>query len=245
MSLIAWLRTAAFNLVFYGLSIPIVLAAPVTAFLFGRRALRKHARAWVIFHRWAARWTVGVRVRIEGQVPSGQHLFVSKHQALFETFELMDMLDEPAIVLKRELAEIPVWGWVAKQYGAIVVDREANAQALRSMIREAKAALAEGRSVLIFAEGTRVQPGETPPLRAGFAGLYRALALPTAPIAMNSGAVWPKKGVKRAGTITFRFAEPIAPGGDRAAVEAQVHAAINALEAAPDACVATGPAAPG
>lgn len=245
MKLIAWLRTAAFNLIFFGGSVPIVLLAPVTAWLFGRRALRKHARGWVIFHRWVARWTVGIRVRTEGTIPPGQMLFVCKHQALFETFELMDLLDEPAIVLKRELSEIPVWGWVARQYGAIVVDREANAQALRSMIREAKAALADGRSVLIFAEGTRVRPGETPPLRAGFAGLYRALGLPTVPIAMNSGELWPRRGTKRAGVLIFRFAEPIAPGGDRVAVEAQVHRAINALEEKYRGAISTESAGPG
>nr|WP_140231159.1 lysophospholipid acyltransferase family protein [Sphingomonas japonica] len=241
----AWLRTALFNLIFYGASVPIVLAAPVTARLFGKAALRKHARLWVRFHRFVARWTIGIRIAIEGEVPTGQVLYVCKHQSLFETFELLDRLDEPAIVLKRELADIPAWGWVAREYGVIVVDREANAAAMRSMIRDARAALAAGRSVLIFAEGTRVRPGETPPLRAGFAGLYRALGLPTVPIAMNSGEFWPKKGTKRAGTIIFRFAPPIAPGGDRVAVEREVHAAINALEGAYRGAIATESAAPG
>ena len=140
------------------------------------------------------------------------------------------MLGAPAIVMKRELAQIPVWGWAARRYGVIVVDRAANAKALRQMMREAKAALGEGRSVLIFPEGTRVAPGEQPPIRSGFAGLYRALGLPVVPVALDSGRLWPRRGPKRPGTVTFRFGARIAPGLDRADVEVQVHRGINALE---------------
>ena len=112
----------------------------------------------------------------------------------------------------------------------IVVDRSANAKALRQMMREAKIALSEGRSVLIFPEGTRVAPGEAPPLRSGFAGLYRALGLPVVPVALDSGRFWPRRGPKRPGIATFRFGAPIAPGLERTEVEAQVHRGINALE---------------
>ena len=149
---------------------------------------------------------------------------------MYETLELGRMLCNPAIVMKQELASIPVWGWAARRYGVIVVDREASAGALRRMLREAKVTLAAGRSVLIFPEGTRVAPGEQPPLRAGFAGLYRGLGLPVVPVAIDSGMVWLKHGPKRPGTVTFRFGEPIPPGLPRAEIEARVHAAINALD---------------
>jgi 1-acyl-sn-glycerol-3-phosphate acyltransferase len=98
------------------------------------------------------------------------------------------------------------------------------------MMRDAKTALGEGRSVLIFPEGTRVLPGEMPPLKAGFAGLYRMLGLPVVPIALDTGKVWPRKGPKRPGVVTLRFGEPIPPGLPRAEIEARVHAAINVLE---------------
>jgi len=154
----------------------------------------------------------------------------AKHQAMFETMALAAMLDAPAVVMKRELAQIPLWGWAARRYGVIVVDRAANAKALRQMMREAKAAMAEGRSVLIFPEGTRVAPGETPPVLSGFAGLYRALGLPVVPVALDSGRLWPRRGLKRPGIVTFRFGAPIAPGLERTEAEAQVHRGINALE---------------
>lgn len=222
------LRTILFSLFFYGLTGPIVLGAPLAA-LVGRRQLRAYANGWVALMRWSARAILGIETRIEGAIPPGPVLFAAKHESIYEALELTRMLGAPASVMKRELVSIPVWGWCARRYGVIVVDRTANAAALRSMMRDADAALAEGRSVMIFPEGTRVAPGEAPPLRAGFAGLYRMLKLPVVPIAVRSGHVWPRKGPKHPGTITFHFGEPIPPGLPRAEVEARVHAAINAL----------------
>ena len=196
--MIAWIRTILFRIIFYGGSVPIVGTVPISA-LFGQRAIVAHAFVWTRFHRWATRWLLGIRIRVEGDRPTGPAFYVCKHQAMFETIELQLMLDGPAIVLKRELTKVPLWGWAAMRYGAIVADRDANAAALRSMMREAVAARQTGRSVLIFPEGTRVPPGEHPPLKAGFAGLYRMLAMPTVPIACDSGGVWPRRGAKRAG----------------------------------------------
>jgi 1-acyl-sn-glycerol-3-phosphate acyltransferase len=105
---------------------------------------------------------------------------------------------------------------------------------MRQMMREARAALDGGRAIVIFPEGTRVRPGEQPPLRAGFAGLYRALGVPVVPVALDSGRVWPRKGPKRAGIVTFRFGASAPPGLPRAEAEARVHAEINALERGAD-----------
>ena len=223
------LRSIAFAIFFYGLSVPIVLATPVVA-LFGTRRLRPYCMGWARLGVWSARHILGIRIAVEGQRAAGPALYPAKHQAMFETMAIAAMLDAPAIVMKRELARIPFWGWAAQRYGVIVVDRAANAKALRQMMREAKTALGEGRSVLIFPEGTRVAPGETPPIRSGFAGLYRALGLPVVPVALDSGRFWPRHGPKRPGTVTVRFGAPIAPGLEREEVEAQVHRGINALE---------------
>lgn len=229
--MIAWLRTALYSLVFFGGSVPFVLLTPVPALL-GQAALIRYVKGWVRFQRWAAARLLGIHWRAEGEPPPGAVLYVAKHQSMFDAIQVPVLCDAPVIVLKRELARIPVWGWAVQRYGAIVVDRDASAQALRQIVREGQAARAAGRSVLIFPEGTRVKPGEQPPLRSGFAGLYRALGLPAVPIANDSGRLWPKRGAKHPGLVTFRFGEPIAPGLPRRDIEAAAHRAINVLDTA-------------
>ena len=223
-----WLRTIVFRTLFYLLSVPIVLTTPI-AVLFGQRALIAHADRWSRLHRVLMRGILGIVPRVEGEVPAGQFLYVAKHEAMYETLELQLILGSPAMVLKRELMRIPLWGWAAVRYGALVVDREASSRALRALMREGAAVRATGRSVIVYAEGTRVRPGERPALRSGFAGLYKALDLPVVPIALNSGSLLPRRGAKRPGVVTFRIGAPIPPGLPRREIEARVHAAINAL----------------
>ena len=223
-------RTWLFRIVFYGLSVPIVLCAPVAA-LFGRPMVIGYAVGWARFHRWAARHILRMSSRIEGERVRPA-LYAAKHQSMYETLELALMLGGPAIVMKQELARIPIWGWVARRYGVIVIDRAGSASALRQIMREGRAAASEGRSVLIFPEGTRVAPGQQPPLLSGFAGLYRALALPVVPVALDSGRLWPRHGAKRPGIVTFRFGTALPPGTPRAEIEAIVHRAINELDEA-------------
>jgi 1-acyl-sn-glycerol-3-phosphate acyltransferase len=101
---------------------------------------------------------------------------------------------------------------------------------MRTLLEEGKKAAAAGRPVMIFPEGTRVRPGETPPLRPGFAGLYRALGLPVVPVAVDSGRLWGRGLIHRSGIVTFKVSETIPPGLKREEIETRVHAAINALE---------------
>ncbi|HWK36122.1 lysophospholipid acyltransferase family protein [Sphingomonas sp.] len=225
----ARLRTIAFVVAFYGGSVFYVLATPTVA-LFGEAAMRYWVLAWVRFHAGCAKYLLGVASSVTGAPPAGQALIAAKHQSFFETFELIRILGGPAVVMRREFGRIPLWGWAARRYGVIMIDRAGSAAALRGMMRAAAAAKAQGRSVVIFPEGTRVKPGEAPPLRPGFAGLYRALALQVVPVAIDSGRLWPKSGAKRAGIVTFAFGDPIPPGLPRAEVEARAHEAINALE---------------
>jgi 1-acyl-sn-glycerol-3-phosphate acyltransferase len=224
--------SALYAFVFYGWTVfAVLLSFPIS--LFGTRAIRGWAHGWVRFHRVCAAVFLGIRGRIEGTPPRGTVLVACKHQSMFETFEIMLMLDEPAVVLKRELADLPLWGWVVRRYGVIPVDRAGGAAALRRMMRAAEAAIAEGRPIVIFPEGTRVAPGARPPLQPGFAGLYRALGLPVVPVAIDSGRLWPRhRFVKRPGAVTFRFGESLPPGLPRREIEAEVHRAINALEPA-------------
>jgi 1-acyl-sn-glycerol-3-phosphate acyltransferase len=222
--------SALYALVFYAWTvIAVLLSFPIS--LLGTRAVRVWAHGWLRVHRLCASVFLGIRTRIEGTPPTGAVLVACKHQSMLETFEIMLMLNQPAVVLKRELAVVPFWGWVVQRYGAIPINRAGGASALRSMMRAAEVAIAEDRPIVIFPEGTRVAPGEQPPLQSGFAGLYRMLKLPVVPVAVDSGRLWPRhRFVKRPGIVTFRFGEPIPPGLPRGEIEAAVHKAINALE---------------
>lgn len=226
----ALIRNLAFTLIFYpGTVVAVLLGFP--AALFGTRALTAVVIGWAQWHRWCARWLLGIRSRIEGEVPSGPVLVAAKHQSNFETVEMLLYVREPAVVLKRELADIPGWGWVAKRYGVIPVDRDGGAGALRRMLKAGQEAVSAGRPLAIFPEGTRIPSGQHPPLQAGFAGLYRAFGIPVVPIALDSGRLWPRGSIiKKAGIVTVRFGAPIPPGLPRKEIEARVHAAINALD---------------
>jgi 1-acyl-sn-glycerol-3-phosphate acyltransferase len=224
------LRSLLFLLVFYGGTI-LFVAAALLGLPLGRRGLRNIANRWARFHSLCARTILGIQARVEGRLPEGGVLIAAKHEAMFETMEMPVLFSNPAVVMKRELARIPIWGWLARRYGMIPIDREGGAAALRRMLKEAGEASAEGRAIVIFPEGTRVPHGEAPPLQPGFAGLYRALNLPIVPLAVDSGRFWGRGLLgKRAGTVTFRFGDPIPPGLPRREAEARVHTAINALQ---------------
>jgi 1-acyl-sn-glycerol-3-phosphate acyltransferase len=226
----AFLRSLLFAVIFYAGTIVMVLFAAVLI-PFGPRHMAGQGRRWAVFHRWCARTILGITTRVEGTVPAGQYLFAVKHQSMYETIDLVVVANSPIAVLKRELDTIPIFGGVSRRYGTIPVDRTGSAKALRQMVKDAAAARATGRSVMIFPEGTRVAPGEQPPLRAGFAGLYKALGLPVIPVALDSGLVSPRRSfIKRPGVVTMRFGEVLPPGLPRAEVEARVHAGMNALE---------------
>jgi 1-acyl-sn-glycerol-3-phosphate acyltransferase len=226
-------RSILFALVFYTVTL-LSVGIALLSMLWGPRGVRRIARWWANWHRWCAATFLGIRTRIEGTLPSGPVLIVAKHQSMFETMEMVRLFDAPGIIMKQELSKIPVWGRLAAIYGLIAIDRAGGAIALRNMVRDARTTIADGRPVIIFPEGTRVAPGDQPPLQPGFAGLYRALNLDVVPLALDSGKVWPRSGlVKRPGLVTFRFGETIPAGLPRREAEARVHAAINALETDP------------
>jgi 1-acyl-sn-glycerol-3-phosphate acyltransferase len=225
----AALRSLLFNLLFYPATLLWVLAS-IAASVFGERPTHAVVVSWARMHYFLARHVLGIRSRVEGTIPPGPYLFAVKHQSMFETIEMVRLGHLPVVVMKRELMDIPLFGFVTRCYGAIPVERSAGAKALRALVAQGHAAVARGRPVVIFPEGTRVPAGETPPLQSGFAGLYRALGLPVVPIAVDSGQLWGRGLVKRSGIVTFKIGETIPPGLKRDHIEQRVHRAINAFE---------------
>lgn len=206
-------------------SIGAVVSLPVS-----HHATRWFVRKWAQFHRVICRFVLGQRIVVEGDMPDIPVLYVFKHESAFETIEQPMLFKWPAVFAKEELFSIPVWGQAARFYGLIPVDRDGGGKAMRAMLGAAKAALANDRPLVLFAEGTRVPHGQAPQLRSGFAGVYRLLGVPVIPVAVNSGIAYPPhRWVKWSDTITYRIGETIPAGLPRDEAEARVRAAINAL----------------
>lgn len=182
----------------------------------------------------------GTKLEVRGRenIPAGACLVVAKHQSAWDTFALIPLFGDPAIVLKDELKWIPVYGWFCMKFEHILVKREKASVALKALIRDAKDRVAEQRQILIFPEGTRTAPGAPPDYKPGYVALYEALGVPTVPLALNSGVYWPRRSLWRyPGTIIVEFLQPLPPGLPRAEFRRQLE---STLEAASQSLAAEG-----
>lgn len=222
------LRSALFNLcyfvwtaVMHVASLPLLLAPAPWVWRAGQ--------VWVGGTLWLLRVLCGLGYRELGleHLPKGPAIIAPKHQSAWETLFLTWRLRNPAFVLKRELLSLPLFGWFMRKTRMIAVDRAGKAAALKQMVRDANAAFAEGRHIIIFPEGTRVAPGTHKPYQPGIAALYGQLNVPVVPVALNSGLYWGRKAwAKKPGTILIEYLPPIPPGLDRKAFMAELEARL-------------------
>jgi 1-acyl-sn-glycerol-3-phosphate acyltransferase len=206
-----------FNFFFYSANL-IMSSTLMGSLLFPRRVIVKAVMIWLGTVAWVEKNICGINYRVIGRehIPQGACLVASKHQSEWETFKLHLILNDPAIVLKRELLNIPLIGWYMSRSGSIPIDRSGRTKALSDMIKAAQNAVKEGRPIVIFPEGTRTAIGETRPYKSGVAALYQELNVPLLPMALNSGLLWPKNSLfKKSGTITVEFLPTILPGLSR------------------------------
>jgi 1-acyl-sn-glycerol-3-phosphate acyltransferase len=138
---------------------------------------------------------------------------------MFDAFAPLSHLPRPTLVGKQELARIPLFGrYAVCGRLMLALDRQGGAGALRRLMAAAQEAMAKGRQLLIFPEGTRTAPGDPPRYKTGVAGLYAQLGVPCVPLATNAGAHWPPHGlIRRPGVIVFEYLPPISPGLEREA----------------------------
>ena len=202
--------------------------------LFDRKGAAAAAHLWAHLALCGVRLICGTSYEIRGRenLPKSGALIASKHQAMWETLFFMDLFPDPAIVLKKELLALPVYGWYARKLEMISVDREQGASAIRELGRQGSKALSEGRTLVIFPEGTRQEPGAPPDYKPGIALLYRQLGLPCVPTALNSGLFWAGHGIlRRPGKIIIEFLPVIPPGLDRNAFMRELETRIETASA--------------
>jgi 1-acyl-sn-glycerol-3-phosphate acyltransferase len=168
---------------------------------------------------WLLRRVVGLTHEFRGNPPApGERVVLAvKHQSAFDTMAFNLAIARPVFVLKRELFFVPLFGWYLWRVGMIAIDRKSGARAIKSMLRQSRAAIERGQTLLIFPEGTRTQPGAAPRYQPGVAALYSQLGLPVIPVALNTGVYWGRRSfLKRPGRMAIEFLEPIPPGLARA-----------------------------
>lgn len=222
------LRSACFNLAFYLVTALMMLVG--IWLLVGPRSwamqgLKLHGQVCI----WLLKVICGTRIEVRGRehIPDGACLVVAKHQSAWDTFALIPLFRDPAIILKAELARIPLYGWFCVKFEHILVRRDRAAAALKAMVAEAKAKADARREIVIFAEGTRREPGAEPDYKPGYVALYESLGVPTVPLALNSGLFWPRNSFTRyPGTIVVEVLEPVPPGMARAEARKAIEAAI-------------------
>ncbi|WP_428376173.1 lysophospholipid acyltransferase family protein [Lichenicoccus sp.] len=213
-------RAALFNLYFVLLTLGMGLLA-FWVRLFGPRHALRYATLWCRLSVAGLQRICGIRIALTGRehLPSGPVLIASQHQSAFDTLVWLTLLPRPAYVMKRELTRLPLVGPMLLLAGMIPVDREAGATALRNLLRETGRAVADGRQIVIFPEGTRVAAGGTVALQPGIAALAAHTGLPVVPVATDSGRCWSRQAfIKRPGTIRIAIAPPLPAGLRRQAL---------------------------
>jgi len=163
---------------------------------------------------WWMRIICGTRMQVRGieNLPDRPFLIASKHQSAWDTFALIPIFEDPALVMKAELMKIPLYGWFASKFGMIPIRRETGPAALRSMLNEARDRLQNRREILVFPEGTRTIPNAPPDYKPGVLMMYDKLQVPCVPIALNSGLFWPRNSlIRHPGTIVVEILPAIPP----------------------------------
>ena len=213
-----FIRSLIFNIfLYFGL---------VTIFIFAIPTLILPSKYTIFFGRLSARYIVVIlrlilntKVIFHGveNLKKEENFFVaSAHQSMFETFALQIPLDGPIFILKKELLNIPLFGWYLRKIGAIAIVRETTTKENLNFFDKVKERIEKSkRPLLIFPQGTRVKLDEQPPFKKGVGRIYNALNLPCIPVALNTGKVWPKNSfMKFSGDIHISFLDPIMPGKD-------------------------------
>ncbi len=199
-------RSLLFHVWFLIVSVVMFLGA-IPLFLGPRIAVIRAAQIWAHLQLWGLRVFCGQTYEVRGRehIPNGAALVASKHYSMWETIAFMVLVDDPAIVLKRELLNVPFYGWYGRKMGMIPIDRSGKASALRALKHASDQAVADRRQIVIFPEGTRRKVGAAPDYKPGVAGLYSGLNVPCVPVAHTSGLFWQGGWKRHPGTILIEF----------------------------------------
>lgn len=209
ISLVYVLQNALMMLILGIVFLPYAVISPRGA----RKACRTYA-GWVI---WTARWMLGLKSELRGQVPTEEVMVAAKHQSFLDIIILFYHLPTAKFIMKRELLWTPIIGLYAYRLGCVPVNRGKRGQAIKQMIADVESGRAEPGQLVIYSQGTRVKPGETKPYKVGSYALYSQLGQPCVPAATNAGLFWPKGTIlRKPGLAVVEFLPVIEQGAGQA-----------------------------
>jgi 1-acyl-sn-glycerol-3-phosphate acyltransferase len=180
-----------------------------------------HARLWARL----ALLLAGVQVTVSGNehLPAGPVIFMSNHQSSFDILALLAAMPRRINwIAKKELFHIPVFGASMRRGGYIPLDRSDGRKALKSM-DNAASIIREGKSVVMFPEGTRSLSWELLPFKRGGFILARKAGVPVVPVTINgSGRINPAGQIRLyRGDISIVLHPPLALPPDISKNEAE------------------------
>jgi len=212
------------SLLFYiGYFFATMLISVLCMLMFWLLPLEKRFALYSLWCRFVLYWlrvTCGIRYQIQGldNIPDEPVVVLSTHQSAWETIFLYYTLSPVSPILKKELLDIPFWGWAVRLQQPIAIDRSKPREAGRALLTQGKDRLQRGMSVVIFPEGTRSAPGTVKNLNKGGAKLATKAEALMLPVIHNAGWCWPARTIyKYPGTITIRFGDPLVGSGKNAA----------------------------
>ncbi len=216
-----FIRSLLFNIAFYGMTVIACIILLPCLFL-PREAGLVVARLWTRMGHLIEKYVLGLDIEVRGRehLPKdGAYIVAAKHQSAYETMKLHYIFDDPSIVLKKELYNIPLWGPFLKKVDMIAIDRKNREEAMASIVEGARRMKEQGRPIVIFPQGTRVAPeisSVKKPYKGGIAKMVENTDLPVIPMALNSGMFWRRNAfLKYPGKVIFEFLPPIDNAQDR------------------------------
>jgi 1-acyl-sn-glycerol-3-phosphate acyltransferase len=215
---VLWLRSFAFWVVF-PVSIVFTAVLLLFTFPFSLRARWSLLQVWVRFILWWLAVTCKLTHEVHGSenITDQPGIVFAKHQSTWETVALQKIFPLQVWVAKRELMWIPFFGWGLSLMKCIAIKRGTGRAAVKQLVTQGKARLAEGIWIVIFPEGTRIPPGQKGRYRIGGAVLAEQSGYPIVPVAHNAGEYWPRRSfIKRPGVIQVRIGPAISTDGKSA-----------------------------
>ncbi|KMK66474.1 1-acyl-sn-glycerol-3-phosphate acyltransferase [Puniceibacterium sp. IMCC21224] len=219
---VQWLRSLLFNVQMY-LAMAVIGLAFLPWALVSPRGARLACLTYCRWVRWTLGWMTGLRTEVRGTPPQDEVIVAAKHQSFLDILMIFGAVPAGKFIMKQEIMWTPIIGQYAMRIGCVSVNRGKRGAAIKKMVADVAAGVANPGQLIIYSQGTRVAPGVKAPYKVGTAVLYEQLGQDCVPVATNVGVFWPKRGIyRKPGVAVVEFLPRISAGMSRDAFLSQL-----------------------